>query len=86
MNRTLIPLSKENGKKITVAKAPRDGVALTIWAKNDAPKLALWLTDDEAKELIAQVGEALAMKTTPATTSNIAKSIQDSVIRLRDKP
>jgi len=60
MNSTPMPLSQENGKKITIAPAPADGVALTVWAKNDSPKLVLWMTKDEARRLRALIGAIAA--------------------------
>ena len=60
MNSAPIPLSQENGKKITIAPAPNDGVALTIWARNDSPKLVIWMTKDEARKLRALIGAIAA--------------------------
>ena len=57
-----LSLSRENGRSITVndSLAPRDGVDVIVWRKNQGPLLTLDLTEQEAVSLLRMLDGALA--------------------------
>jgi hypothetical protein len=57
-----LTLSRGNGKVVTV-DASGNGVALIVWAKSGAPKLALDMTFDEAVWLRELLDAAIAKAT-----------------------